>query len=63
MLPLHVLCYILVAFFVLPEVLQWAVQDIKRRVIEGLPSYAIFVVICFLLSSSTYMGLEHLILR
>lgn len=63
MLPLHVLCYILVAFFVLPEVLRWTVQDIKRRVIEGLPSYAIFVVICFLLSSSTYMGLEHLILR
>lgn len=60
MFPLHVLCYVVVAFFVLPALLQLKTQRIKQVVLRFSPYYLIFIVVCFLLSANTYSGLEFL---
>lgn len=59
MLPLHFMVYTLVAFWILPGFFSLDVAKKKDIILRHLFFYACFLVLCFMLSANTYMGLEY----
>jgi hypothetical protein len=59
MLPLHLMAYVLVSFWILPEFVAMSVDQKRDRIRKYIIWYFIFTIICFILSSNTYMSLEH----
>lgn len=59
MLPLHMLAYALIAFWVLPNFLskkmEWKAQTLRMLFLP----YIAFIVFCFILSANTYAGLQY----
>ena len=58
-LPLHLLAYALVAFGVLPDFLALNRLQMRLVVFRYLFWYGCFLILCFMLSANTYMGLEN----
>ena len=59
MLPLYFMAYALVAFWVLPQFFALDTTGKKKILFKYLLWYSCFIVLCFMLSSNTYMHLEY----
>ena len=59
MLPLYIMAYALVAFWVLPEFFALDIIRKKKVFLKYLLWYSCFIVVCFMLSTKTYMHLEY----
>jgi hypothetical protein len=53
------MAYALVAFWILPDFLARDLSQKRGLVLQHLPWYAAFLVLCFMLSANTYMRLEY----
>ncbi len=59
MLPVHLMAYALVAFWVLPEFAVAGFVQKKNVILRHITWYILFVILCFMLSSNTYAGLNY----
>ena len=59
MLPIQLMAYALVAFWILPDFIETSSVEKKSVVLRHIFGYILFVTLCFLLSSNTYTGLQY----
>jgi len=59
MFPIFLLAYALVSFWIIPDLLSLSSLQIRTYGKVYLPYFVIFVVLCFMLSTNTYVGLQY----
>jgi hypothetical protein len=58
MLPVHLMAYALLSFWILPEFFKLSPSQKKNVIMKYAMWYVVFLVTCFMISSDTYMGLQ-----